>query len=239
MLLGRADSFAVLAGTTVTNTGSSVITGDVGVFPGSSITGFPPGSVNGTIHTTDTAAGVAQIDLAAAYTTIALRAGAVDKSGTDLGGLTLMAGVYKFTSAAQLTGALTLSGPGEFDFQIGSTLTTASGSKVLLINGADSCNIFWQVGSSATLGTTTAFEGNILALTSITLNNGANILDGRALARNGAVTLDTNNIDNRCVHSAAAVPVPGSFTLLGLGLASLWAFRKKAGAILGAVTLAR
>jgi type VI secretion system secreted protein VgrG len=135
-----------------------------------------------------------------------------DLTGQDLGTLTLTPGVYNFNSSAQLTGALTLSGTGDFVFQIGSTLTTASGSSVLTIGGADAGNVFWQVGSSATLGTTTAFKGSIVALTSITLDTGATIMDGRALARNGAVTLDSNIIN---------VPEPATLCLLGFGALSL------------------
>jgi hypothetical protein len=127
-----------------------------------------------------------------------------DLTGQDLGGKTLTTGVYCFTTSAQLTGILHLSGPGVFIFRIGSTLTTASGSSVALEATAEACNVFWQVGSSATLGTNTAFQGNILALASITMNTGAT-LAGRALARNGAVTLDTNTTD---ASGCANVPVP-------------------------------
>jgi hypothetical protein len=193
--LGAASSFSVLGGSTVTNTGPSVLNGDLGVSPGSSITGFPPGLVNGTIHTTDAVAGQAQSDVTTAYNSLAGQAPDADLTGQDLGGLTLTAGVYKFSSSAQLTGTLTLDAQGVggavFIFQIGSTLTTASSSLVTLINGASPCNVFWQVGSSATLGTGSTFRGNILALTSITVTTGTNVT-GRALARNGGVTLDTN-----------------------------------------------
>ena len=196
--LGTAESFAVLAGSTVTNTGVSVMTGDLGVSPGSAVTGFPPGLVvGGTIHVGDAVAAQAQSDASAAFTDLAGQACDTDLTGQDLGGLTLTAGVYCFDTSAQLTGTLTLDAEGSpdavFIFQIGSTLTTASGSSVVLINQADTCNVFFQVGSSATLGTGTAFSGNILALTSITANTGATV-DGRLLALNGAVTLDTNLI---------------------------------------------
>jgi hypothetical protein len=199
--LGTAQSFAVLGGSTVTNTGGTVITGNVGVSPGAAVTGFPPGIVGGgAIHAGDATAGQAQSDLTVAYNAVAGTACNVDLTGQDLGGLTLAPGVYCFSSSAQLTGTLTLNMLGNpnavFLFKIGSTLTTASGSRVLLINsGVVTCppNIYWQVGSSATIGTTTAFVGNILALTSITLTTSAQ-LNGRALARNGAVTLDTNTI---------------------------------------------
>jgi hypothetical protein len=199
--LGTAQSFAVLAGSAVTNTGPTVIGGDLGIFPGtlSSITGFPPGTVSlpGQIHAADGVALQAEADALSAYTVLAGLTPAVNLTGQDLGGLTLTPGTYKFDSSAQLTGTLTLDAQNDanaqFVFQIGSTLTTASGSSVHVIN-APSCfgNEFWQVGSSATLGTTTQFAGTIVALTSITLNTGANI-SGRALAINGAVTLDDNN----------------------------------------------
>jgi type VI secretion system secreted protein VgrG len=196
--LGTADSFAVLAGSTVTNTGPSVIIGDRGVSPGTAATGFPPGTVVGAQHKADAVALQAKTDLVTAYNNAAGQTPFVDKTGQDLGGQSLTPGVYRFSSSAQLTGTLTLNGQGNsnavFIFQIGSTLTTASNSKVVLINGASPCSIWWQVGSSATLGTGTQFQGNLLALTSISLTTGANILPGRALARNGAVTLDTNLI---------------------------------------------
>ena len=196
--LGTADSFAVLAGSTVTNTGSTAITGDLGGSPGTAVTGFPPGTVTGAQHKADAVALQAKTDLVTAYNNAAGQTPFVDKTGQDLGGQTLVPGIYRFSSSAQLTGTLTLNGQGSsnavFIFQIGSTLTTASASKVVLINGASPCSVWWQIGSSATLGTGTQFQGNLLALTSISLTTGANILPGRALARNGAVTLDTNRI---------------------------------------------
>ncbi len=212
-LLGTAQSFAVLGGSTVTNTGATTVFGDLGVSPGTAITGFPPGNVSGgAIHSADAVAGQAQADLVVAYNTLAGMAcdpsdpdAANNLTGEDLGGLTLLPGVYCFSSSAQLTGMLTLDALGNpdavFVFQIGSTLTTASDSSVLMIGGSV-CNVFWQVGSSATLGTNTDFVGNIVALTSITLNTGATIA-GRALARNGAVTMDTNN-----VSAAGCITVP-------------------------------
>jgi hypothetical protein len=208
--LGTADSFGVLAGSTVTNTGSTVVAGNLGVSPGTAVTGFPPGVVTppGTIHSADAVAAQAQTDLTAAYVAITGTPTLVDLTGTDLGGLTLTPGVYGFTSSAQLTGTLTLDAQGNpnavFIFKIGSTLTTATGSSVVVINGGSNCNVFWQVGSSATLGTTTSFAGNILALTSITLNTGAT-LSGKALARNGAVTLASNNV-SVCPPAPAICP---------------------------------
>ncbi|MDP3076158.1 ice-binding family protein [Bradyrhizobium sp.] len=210
--LGTTANFAVLGGSTVTNTGPTVLTGtaanpgNLGVSPGSSITGFlpvdlGPGTLTGpgaTININNAAAIQAQIDLTTAFNTLASRPTTVNLTGQNLGGLTLIPGVYNFSSSAQLTGALTLNALGNpnavFIFNIGSTLTTASASAVSLINGAQGGNVFWRVGSSATLGTSTSFAGDILANASITLNTGANITCGAAWARTGAVTLDTNTI---------------------------------------------
>jgi hypothetical protein len=220
--LGSASGFAVLGGTTVTNTGSSVITGDLGVSPGTSVTGFPPGVITGgPIHAADAVASQAQSDLTTAYTVAAATPCAADLSGADLGGLTLQPGVYCFSSSAQLTGTLTLDFMGNQDssflFKIGSTLTTASASSVIPINSAGATrpsNIFWQVGSSATLGTGSSFLGNILALTSITLNTGAQV-SGRALARNGAVTLDTNVAAICAAPATPTISGPSSFCAPG------------------------
>jgi hypothetical protein len=203
--LGTAANFGVLAGSAVTNTGSSVVTGSVGVYPGSSITGFPPGTATGTFHSADTVADQAQTDVTTAYNALAAEPCTANLTGQDLGGMALVPGVYCFDSSAGLTGTLTLNAQGNpnavFIFKTGSTLTTASGSSVVVANSGNSCNIWWQVGSSATLGTGSSFQGNILALTSITLTTGANLY-GRALARNGAVTLDTNNVDPaNCLRS--------------------------------------
>ena len=201
--LGTAQNFGVLGGSAVTNTGPTVVSGSVGVSPGSSVTGFPPGVVvGGTIHSANATAAQAQTDLTAAYNT-ALATPCTTNLVADLGGMTLTPGVYCFSSSAGLTGTLTLDLQGNpnavFLFKIGSTLTTASGSSVVLINSdGTTCppNVNWQVGSSATLGTGSSFIGNILALTSITLTTGTS-MNGRALARNGAVTLDSNTI-TRC-----------------------------------------
>ena len=217
--LGTASSLVVLGGSTVTNTGATVVNADLGVSPGTAVTGFAPGKlVGGTIHAADAVAGLAQVDTTIAYTSLAsqLCPGGNDLTGQDLGGKTLAPGVYCFSSSAQLTGILTLDAQGNpnavFVFKMGSTLTTASSASVVLINGGSVCNVFWQVGSSATIGTTTAFLGNILALTSITLNTGA-VISGRALARNGAVTMDTNTVGLVGCGIAATPPPSAQITL--------------------------
>lgn len=215
--LGTAEFFGVLGSSTVTNTGPSVIRGNVGVSPGSAITGFPPGIVvaPSTIHAADPVAAQARADTINAYNVLQGLPSQVNLTGQNLGGLMLSPAVYSFATSAQLTGLLTLNGQGNtasrFIFQIGSTLTTASNSAVLLINGANGDNVYWAVGSSATLGTNTRFAGNILALTSITLNTGASITCGRALAQNGAVTLDNNAI-TLCIGGVVPPDVPGGDT---------------------------
>jgi ice-binding like protein len=197
--LGTTGSFVVLGGAGVTNTGPSVLNGDLGVSPGTSLPGFGlPAVVNGATHNNDGVASQAQSDLATAY---GVAAGqpvppANNLTGTNLGNRRLTAGAYRYSSSAQLTGALTLDAEGDpnaqFVFEIGSTLTTASASSVVLVNGASPCNVYWQVGSSATLGTTTAFQGNLMTLADISLNNGATVI-GRLLARSaGAITLINN-----------------------------------------------
>ncbi len=196
--LGVAASFRILGGSTVTNTGTSTILGDLGVAPGLAITGFPPGLVSGgAAHTGDATAVQAQSDVTAAYIVLAGDPCAHDLTGQDLGGLTLTQGVYCFSSEAQLTGKLVLDAQGDpgavFVFQVGSTLTTGSNASVVFVNGGQDCRAFWQIGSSATLGTDTVFAGSLLALTSISLNTRASV-SGRVLARNGAVTLDTNHV---------------------------------------------
>jgi len=207
--LGAAGSFGVLASSTATNTGPTVVNGDLGVSPGSAVTGFPPGIVTGTIQVANAASLAAQTSITTAYNALAGQACDINLTGQDLGGLTLTPGTYCFSSSAQLTGTLTLNGLGNpgavWVFQIGSTLTTASGSRVAFVNAGQGCGAFWQVGSSATLGTGTAFSGNVLALASITLTTGATST-GAMFARNGAVTMDSNVIS--VVGSCGAGPQP-------------------------------
>ncbi len=196
-LLGSSRSFAVLGSATVTNTGPSVIIGNLGVSPGTAITGFPPGTHTGIRHEADVVASQAHIDAQLAFDTLGGLPCTFTATGQELGGLTLVPGVYCFSSSAQLTGPLTLNAQGNpdavFVFKMGSTLTTASSSSVIVINGGNHCNVYWHVGSSATLGTNTNFVGHILARASVTMTTGAD-LSGSAFALNGAVTLDSNNI---------------------------------------------
>ncbi len=216
--LGTDTGYAVLGGSTVTNTGPSVINGDLGLSPGTSVTGFPPGTVHGVQHVADATAAQAQSDLTAAYNDAAGRTPTTTlTSPGDIGGTTLTPGVYRAASSLNLTGTVTLDAQGDpnavFIFQIGSTLITAPASNVSLVNGAQACNVFWQVGSSATIDTTSSFKGSILALTSITVNTGA-VIEGQALARNGAVTLDTNTITRAaCAVAQLSITAPSSVNL--------------------------
>lgn len=199
IVMGAAANLAILAGSAVTNTGGTVITGDLGLSPGTSVGGFPPGILNGTLHINDNIATQAKLDLTAAYNDAAGRTATdiVTLAG-NLGGLTLTPGLYKSTSSLAISsGDLTFDAKGNsnavFIIQIASALTVTSGRKVFLAGGASASNIFWQVGSSATFGTTSAFKGTIMAMQSITFSTGAT-LNGRALARSGGVTMAGNTI---------------------------------------------
>lgn len=198
VVLSGAGTFAVLGGSTVTNTGATSVTGDLGLSPGTAVTGFPPGTMTGSSHFGDPTAAQAQLDLTIAYNDAAGRTVDPVTVAGNIGGLTLPPGLYKSTSSLAISsGDLTLDAQGNanavFIFQIASTLTTTSGRQVILSGGAKASNIFWQVGSSATLGTTSVFKGTIMANQSITLNTGAS-LEGRALARIAAVVLAGNAI---------------------------------------------
>ncbi len=223
-ILGSAQQFGVLGATTVTNTGLSTVGGDLGVWPGTAITGFPPGVVDGTMHSASPEAQQAQLDSAVAYANLAAMVFDTSLTGQDLGGLTLTPGVYNFSSSAFLTGTLTLDAQGDpnalFVFQMGSTLITASDSEVLIINSGSDCNVYWQVGSSATLGTGTEFQGNIVALTSITMTTNATLM-GRAIALNAAVTMDTNAVTPGCI------PAPGASLALIAAVAGASVTRRR------------
>lgn len=197
--LGAGNNFAVIAGSSITNTGATEITGDLGLSPGTSIGGFPPGTLNGTLHINDAIANQAKLDITTAYNDAAARVASdmVTLSG-NIGGLTLTPGLYKSTSSLAISsGDVTFDALGDlnavFVIQIASTLTTTPGRKVILSGSAQASNIFWQVSSSASFGTTSVIKGTVIALESITFDTGAT-LQGRALARNGNVTMDGNTI---------------------------------------------
>ena len=228
----------------MTNTGPSLLSGNLGLYPGSSITGFTPRVVtNGSMYVGNGVAMTAQADALAGYTLLKGRAPNQVLTGQDLGGMLLTPGVYFFASSAQLTGALTLDFQGvnnaDVVFQIGSTLTTASGSTVNIIHQGLNDNVYYQIGSSATLGTGSTLQGDLLANTSITLTTGADITCGSAIALNGAVTLDTNRITNCSTtgsdvtpvggsSTASPVPEPDTFGLLATGLlGAAGAFRRR------------
>ena len=233
------DTFGVIAGSTVTNSGPTVVLGNLGVSPGAAVTGFAaiapggPGVATGMIHSADPYAGQAQLELTAAYNAAAGAMSTATVAG-DLGGLTLAPGVYTSTSTLDITGTLTLDAGGnpnaQFIFQIASALTTATSSSVVLINGAQASNVYWQMGSSATLGTTSNFSGNLLALSSISLGTGA-VLEGRALARNGAVTLLSNTINTPAGAGGPppplVTPAPSSLILVTMALLGLGIYQTR------------
>lgn len=194
--LGTASSFVALASSTLTNTGSGVFVGNVGTSPGTEVIGFPPGIIrDGAIYAGGAVPAQAQIDAGKAYTALEGQVCNVNLTGQDLGGMTLTPGVYCFNTSAQLTGDLVLDALGNplavWVFQTGSTLNTASDSTVSVINGGDVLRVFWKVGSSASFGTGTRMIGNVIADASISMATGAT-LTGRAMALNGAVTMNTN-----------------------------------------------
>lgn len=212
--LGRAASFGVLGASTVTNTGSSSISVDLGLYPGTSVTGFPPGTVSGTQQVANTAAQNAQIDAQSAFTALN-NLTPIGSLGADIGETTITPGIYNVSSSLTVTGTVVLDGQGNsnsvFIFQIPSTFILSTGAQVSLINGAQAGNVYWIVGSSATLGTSSNTKGNIIAQSSITFNTFAGLESGRAIALTGAVTLDTSFI-NSSNATCTVNPISGGTT---------------------------
>lgn len=190
LILRSASTYGIFSAVGITNTGASVVNGDIGMTPGTSYVGFPPGTLNGTLHINDPAATQAKLDWQTAYNDLAGRP--CDVVSPSLNG-TLVPAVYCFPSTAGLA-TLTLNGAGLYVFQIGSALSSSTGASVTLINGATADKVFWVVGSSATLGTNTVFQGTIIAQQSVTLTTGADITNGRAAALAGAITLDNSTV---------------------------------------------
>jgi type VI secretion system secreted protein VgrG len=245
--LQSVTQFAVLGTATVTNTGTTSIYGDIGVSPGTAITGLASITLVGSVHAADAVAGLARTQALSISANLAALPFVTDLTGQDLGSVgVLTPGVYRFASSAQLTGNLVLDFAGNaasaFVFQIGSTLTTASASKISVINGGAGSGIFWNVGSAATLGSGSTFAGNILAASSATLDTGARILCGRVLGLNGAVTMDGNTVSSDCSGTGAygsgrsdfgsggfagTVPEPSAWAMLIIGFGATGAAMRR------------
>lgn len=246
-VLGSAGEFAILGAATVTNTGASTVNGDIGVYPGTAITGLGSIVHSGQVHAADAVAESAHADAALAYDSLRALGSTLNLSGQNLGDRTLTPGVYRFDTTAELAGVLNLDALGDpnamFVFQIGSALTTASASVINVLNAGRNTGIFFQVGSSASLGSSSVFAGNILADQSVTFGASAMLLCGRALALNAAVTMDSNTVANDCSSVAGAtdygsfgysggtgsgeVPEPATFAMMGLGMVGLLAARRR------------
>jgi len=215
IILGTSSSYAVLASTTITSTGTTILTGDLGLSPGTAVTGSP--TVTGSSHINDPTAATARADATTAYNQLAALTATQSLTG-DLGGRTLTPGIYNFGTSAGLTGTLTLDGLNQvaplFVFQIGSTLTTATSSSMVLTNNASAGNVWFQVGSSATFGTGSSIAGTFISSASDTLVTGVTV-NGRIFALTGAITLDTSH-----VSVPTAVPEPAGAALL-LGAVAL------------------